>query len=267
MTNETPKADVSKRRADFPVAKLRKASSPDLPIIRKWLAAEEVDGFGFIHNWGIIENAFAEGVMTVFDGPEGPVAFITRGISYGTILQTRSSHLRRGIARLLVQHELRREEALGNAVVAVQCCPSTSVAFWTAMGFEPHRERSSDSIFMHHLSRRINDELIGEDLQSVTIRTYPESALYSKTPMAPDRVYCVNAWHDPQYKTLDLAHRVSIANETALGDVAVEVSWNNRTIYLGKAKREKAMDIGLCPTPNGCGWYLDWIDLSQAQDL
>lgn len=266
MTDETEFRYDHLQLAAFPVGEVRAALHSDLVFIRDWLTAEEVDGFGFIHNWTLIENACAEHDMTVFAALEGPVAFITRGLSHSTILQTKSSHQRLGIARLLVQHELKREESLRNAVVVVECCPSTSVAFWSAMGFEPHRETAGNSIYMHHLSKLTNEEIAGADLQCLTISTYPQSALYSKLPVSPDQVSKVRVWHDPQYKTLDLAQRVSIANESALGDVVVDLTWNDRTLYRGKAKHDKAFDIGLCPTPNGCGWYLDLIDLSQVSD-
>ena len=118
---------------------VRTAVGADLPFIQEWSTREARNGDGFINNWSVIQKACAEKQMTVFFTLEGPVGFLTYGISHGTILQTKSSCQQRGIGRKLVEHAIRKEEALNNTVLVVQCEPHSSVEFWSQMGFEVHR--------------------------------------------------------------------------------------------------------------------------------
>lgn len=85
---------------------VRTAVDADLPLIQEWLKRETRNGHGFINNWGMIQKACAEKLMTVFIGAEGPVGFLTYGISHDTILQTKSSCQQRGIGRALVEHAM-----------------------------------------------------------------------------------------------------------------------------------------------------------------
>ncbi|MBW6123152.1 GNAT family N-acetyltransferase [Pseudomonas aeruginosa] len=242
---------------------VRLAEASDLPLIHEWLKHEECDGLGFINNWGMIQKACAEQEMIVFVADEGPIGFLTHGISLNTILQTKSSCQRQGIGRALVEHALAEEEARGNAVVVLQCEPKSSVEFWLSMGFEAHRDCNySDSIYMHRLSKAQHTHVQGDDLSLVTINVYPEAAQYTRE-VKPDRVHYVMAKFDPNTRTLDLAHRISIASESALGDQVVEIDFGGFEIYKDKAKRPEAAAIGLKPTPNFCGWYLDVITIDS----
>lgn len=241
---------------------IRQAVDADLPVIREWLKHEERDGLGFINNWGVIQEACAEQQMTVYATDEGPVGFLTHGISLSTILQIRSDCQRQGIGRALAAHAISEEEAKDNAVIVLQCAPESSVEFWLAMGFEAHRERNySATIYMQRLSKEVRAHVQGDDLTLVTVNVYPEEVLYSND-CKPDRVHYVMAKLDPVSRTLDLAHRVSVANESALGDQVVEVCLGSLEIYRGKAKRIEAAAIGFKPTPNGWGWYLDTISIN-----
>ncbi|PWU32083.1 hypothetical protein DK254_00765 [Pseudomonas sp. RW407] len=240
---------------------IRQAVEADLPLIREWLKHEERDGFGFINNWRLIQEACAEQKMTVFVTDEGPVGFLTHGISLSTILQVRSNCQRKGVGRALVAQAITEEEAKNNAVLILQCAPESSVEFWLSMGFEAHREGNySDSIYMQRLSKAAHAHVQGNELILVTVNVYPEEVLYTKD-CKPDRVHYVMAKPDQESHTLALAHRVSVASEGALGDQVVEVRWGGIEIYQGKAKHRGAAAIGFKPTPNGCGWYLDRITL------
>lgn len=147
-------------------------------------------------------------------------------------------------------------------MVVLQCAPESSVEFWLAMGFEAHRDRNySNSIYMHRISRAKRAHVQGDDLCLLTVNVYPEAALYSHGTK-PDRVHYVLAKPDHNTGAFDLAHRISIASETALGDQVVEVKLCGGEIYRGKAKRQEAVAIGLNPTPNSCGWYMDVITLN-----
>ncbi|UXJ50125.1 GNAT family N-acetyltransferase [Pseudomonas citronellolis] len=239
------------------------AAAADLPFIYEWLKLEARDGSGLINNWGMIQNACAEQKMTVFLNSEGPVAFLTYGISHSTILQTKSNCQRRGVGRALVEHAIRKEEALNNAVLIVQCEPKNSVEFWSAMGFEAHRDANySNAIYMQRLSRIVHAHIRGDDLDMVTVSVYPESSLYSNDQMKPDRVYYVMAKFDEKSRLLNLAHRVSVAHESVLQDPVIEINWGGFEVFRGKAKHAEAAAIGIKPTPNFCGWYLDVITLS-----
>lgn len=238
---------------------VRLAVGADLPLIYEWLKHELRDGIGFINNWTLIQEACSEQKMTVFVTDDGPVGFIIGGISYGTILQTKSIYQRQGIGRALVKHAIAEEEAKNNAVVVLQCQPQSSVEFWLAMGFQPHRAGSySDSIYMHRLSQKNHAHVKGDDLSVATINVYPEAIWYTKGKK-PDRVHYALVGYDQKKQTLHLAHRVSVASEKALGNLVVEIVWGGLDIYRGKVNDLGAEAIGFKTTPNCCGWYLDTI--------
>lgn len=244
---------------------VRTAVPSDLPYIHEWLKHEVCNGVGFINNWPMIQDACAQNRMTVFVDAEGPVAFLTRGICGDTILQTKSDCQRRGIARALVEHAIRYEETSNNAVLVVQCEPRSSVEFWSKMGFEAHRDAEDfkyhKAVYMHRLSKLVHPHVRGDELEMVIVRVYPEKALYPKEPVKPDRVHYVMAKFDEKTRTLELAHRVSVAHEAMLKDPVVEVSWSGMDIVMGKAKHEKAVAVGFKRTPNCCGFYVDVITL------
>lgn len=246
---------------------VRTAVIADLPFIQEWLKHEVRNGLGFINNLDMIQDACAKKLMTVFVEAEGPVGFLTYGISFDSILQTKSDCQRRGIGRALVEHAIRNEETINNAVLIVQCEPRSSVEFWSKMGFEAHRDggdfKHQKSIYMQRLSKVVHSHVQGDELEMVTVRVYPENALYSKEPVKPDRVHYVMAKFDENTRTLELAHRVSLAHEPMLKDPVVEVSWSNMDIVMGKAKHEKAQAVGFKRTPNYCGFFLDVITLPE----
>ena len=248
---------------------VRTAVDADLPLIQEWLKREARNGLGFINNWGMIQNACAEKQMTVFVSAEGPMGFLAYGISHDSILQTKSSCQRRGVGRALVEHGIRKEEALNNAVLVVQCEPRSSVEFWLQMGFEVHRGagdlKYQRSIYMQRLSKLNHAHVRGDGLEMVTVCVYPETVLYSKEHVKPDRVHYVMAKFEEETRSLELAHRVSIAREGILKDPVVEVSWGGFDIVKGKAKHDGARAIGFRATPNSCGWYLDVITLNEIE--
>lgn len=245
------------------------AVETDLPFIQEWLTREARNGDGFINNWNLIQKACAEKRMTVFFTTEGPVGFLTYGISHDTILQTKSSCQQRGIGRALVEHAIRKEEAFNNAVLVVQCKPLNSVEFWSQMGFEVHRGagdlKQQGTIYMQRLSNLAHKHVRGDALEMVTVCVYPEIALYSKEHVKPDRVHYVMAKLDEKTRSLELAHRVSVAREGILKDPVVEVSWGPLKIVRGKVKHEQARATGFKATPNCCGWYLDVITLNEIE--
>lgn len=53
---------------------VRLAEAADLPLIQDWLKQEQRNGFGFINNWNMIQNACGEQKIIVFATDEGPVA-------------------------------------------------------------------------------------------------------------------------------------------------------------------------------------------------
>jgi GNAT superfamily N-acetyltransferase len=249
---------------------VRKAVKADLPFIQEWLKLEERDGRGFIHNWRLIQKACDENEMTVFVEAEGPIGFLTYGISTETILQTQSDYQRRGIGRALVEDAIQKEEALNNAVLVVQCEPHSSVEFWSKMGFEAHRDtvdfNHQKSIYMQRLSKMVHSHVHGDDLEMVTVLVYPEHVLYSSEQVKPDRVHYVMARLDVKTRSLELARRVSVARESILLDPVVEIIWGGLDILKGKAKHSEAVAVGFKATPNDCGWYLDAIALPNYSD-
>lgn len=244
---------------------LRPADERDLASIRAWLELEERDGEGFIHNWSLIEAAAAEQEMMVLSGADGLVGFLTYGLTLGSILQVRSDHKRRGIGRQLVEHAIRKANAVGNPILVIQCEPKSSIPFWRRMGFVPHRERDHggpyDSVYMHRVSAMEHAEVCGDDLHRVVIRTYPEWKLYRDgEEVIPDRVYYAAARLEGD-RILRLDHRVCVVHEPALRDPVVEIEVWGRAWFLDKVKRDAANKMGFQATSNGCGWYADILRL------
>ncbi len=254
-------------------SRIRPATAPDLLAINIWLTLEARDGFGFIHNWELIQSTCAEGRMLVWSEANEPIAFLTNGLSCDTILQVQTEYQGRGIGRALVGHAIKLEEAANNAVLVVQCEPRASVEFWIQMGFETHRQRaaclSQGPIFMQRLSTRPSKDVRGDDWEMVSVLVYPEAALYTSRQIQPDRVHYVMGRFHSQDRVVQLARRVAIANEQVLNDPVVEITVSGLTILRRtKAKYRAAEEVGLTRTPNGWGWYLDEIylpnDLSDA---
>ncbi|MCD9030187.1 GNAT family N-acetyltransferase [Luteimonas sp. Y-2-2-4F] len=244
---------------------IRPSTYADLPLIKEWLELEARDGVGFIHNWDLIESATADGEMTVFGDLQSPVAFLTYGLSRGSILQVRSDQKGRGIGRKLVEYAIAKADAIGNAVLVIQCEPKTSIPFWRRMGFVAHRDQDRhgirDNIYMHRLSTVEHLDVRGDDLQRVTINVYPEWMLYRNGDIvAPDRVYYAMARLEGD-RTLHLDHRVSIVAESLLRDPVIEIELWGCTWFRDKAKRDEARDLGFLPTPNCYGWYADTLEL------
>lgn len=249
-------------------AGIRSASVSDLDFIHPWLSAERVNGPGFICNWDFIIEAQQEGAMSVFDRGGGAVGFLTRGLCRDSILQVRTDHQGQGIGRLLVEEAVLREEANNNAVLVIQCNPRTSIEFWTRMGFEGHREAHSQepnaNVYMHRILTRAHRDVQGNDLEELSIRVYPERALYGKDGMGlADRIYPVMARINEELDVLELAHRVAIPCESGIGDAVVEVFWGHQ-IFVGKAKHPAAKAVGFNRTPNYYGWYIDQIRLGAV---
>ncbi|WP_409286867.1 GNAT family N-acetyltransferase [Pseudomonas guariconensis] len=246
---------------------VRPAVASDLSFIQEWLANEqEQPGAGFINNWAMIESACCERTMLVYGAADGPVGFLTRGISIDTILQVRSDFQCRGIGRALVEHAMRLEEAQGNAVLMVQCEPKTSVAFWGAMGFETHRMREPQSlnstIYMHHLSHTLHGHSRRPDV--VTFEVYPSRVLYERKEVRPDRVYHVTASPNLEARALELSRRFALADEPLLEDAVVVIHWGGMEVFRGKAKHQGAAACGFVQSKNGLGWYIDVVHVPDV---
>lgn len=245
---------------------VRPAEDGDLAFIRAWLELEARGGEGFIHNWKLIEEAAADREMMVLSGTDGPVGFLTHGLTRGSILQVRSDHKGRGIGRQLVEHAISEADAAGNTVLVIQCEPKSSIPFWRRMGFVPHRQREHggglhDNVYMHRVSPMEHAEVRGDDLHRVVIRVYPEWKLYHDgAQVIPDQVHYAAARLEGD-RILHLDHRISVVHEPALRDPVVEVDVWGSIWFLDKVKRGAADDMGFQPTPNHCGWCVDSLSL------
>lgn len=249
-------------------AHVRGAEPGDLPYIHSWLVKEACGAAGFLNNWEHITSACMDGEMLVWCEDGAPIGYLTRGINLGTIVQVREQDQGRGIGRALVQRALAGEDKVNNAVLVIQCMPERSVEFWRQMGFEAqrprHQGRIGEAIYMQRLST-VRHQLAGaiEDMHLVVVNTYPEHVLYASnqvSQMPPDRTHYVMAQMTPDARVLKLAHRVSIAQEPALGDPVVEITWGGMPLLKKmKAKRSAAEKAGMKATPNGWGWYLDTV--------
>lgn len=244
---------------------VRKGRIIDLPFIREWLALEVRGEQGFIHNWRMIEEACSEGQMLVWVDQEGPIGFLTRGISPSSILQVKSDRKRHGIGRALVERAIREEEANDNAVLVVQCEPTTSIEFWKSMGFETQRGSPHDRIvYMQRLSTKRLSHVTVDEMVLITIRVFAECVLYKESTShtaIPDRVYHVHGRYDEKTHDIALVHRVAISHEPALRDPVVEVEMDGFEILPRmKVKREAARAVGFVETDYG--WYIDVIKRS-----
>lgn len=247
---------------------LRPVDERDLAFIRAWLEFEERDGEGFIHNWSLIEAAAVEREMMVVLGADGPIGFLTYGLTRSSILQIRSDHKRRGVGRQLVGHAIREADAARNPILVIQCSPKSSIPFWRQMGFVPHREREQHGLYnnayMHRVSALEHTGVSGDDLHHVAVRIYPEWKLYRDSEeIIPDQVHYAAARLEGD-RILHLDHRVCVVREPALRDLVVEIVVWGRAWFLGKVKSDAANKMGFRATSNGCGWYADILRLPDS---
>lgn len=228
--------------------------------IHAWLVEEEELGIegNFLCNWGLTESCHRDGEVIVYlDGATGvPVAYQWGGLLQSGILQVRHDMRGRGIGKKLVNHRIRQAVACDETILFIQCKPSSSIPFWTRMGFVPFRSDDGNT-YAHRILEKRHTLPEGRGAK-VVIRLYPERKKWDDG-VAPYDVKVPAAVTDKEGVT-HLAERVHYAERpgTRSNDLVIELEIDGEVRYCDKAKYPEAQVFGVRRCKQG--FFIDRID-------
>ncbi len=236
---------------------IRLSTDQDMKIIKQWL--DEIESYEFDSlrmNWHLTENTHREdGIFVYIDSESGePVGYLWPDFG---ILEVKPSHRDRGIGRALVDYGLSYLLEAGNAAIAVQCAPESSIPFWEKMGFNFYTEDRAFKIIPKTLTVPGNTKPA-----DVKIQFYSESKMWDKTT-APIEVFSPEAFIDDKGKVY-LTERVTICilSSEWHRDPVVSIHVEGDEQYTDKAKRPQASQFGVKYT--GSSYSIDVIDLNAV---
>ena len=217
----------------------RFANDADMEKIYNWLVDHErrgVDGL-FLCNWELTQNVYKEGniIVAILNGE--PIAYMWTDFG---IVEVREDYRRKGIGRQLVRYALELARKSNAVCIDIECAPYTSIPFWEKIGFRLYGENRAYLLLERQLSLPANGEPI-----CVKIRFYPESRMWEggTTPleefsppavMGPDGIICLG-------KRIAVCARRDIWD----GDVVLGIEISGNNLYLDKAKRREAENLGV----------------------
>lgn len=115
---------------------VRKANIDDIVNLKMWLENEFLEsGTGFYGNWSVIEKAAENRMLEVFVKGDETVAFIADGLGGPDIIEVHPGYRGQGFGRKAAEKALKNAYDRGNALVYIECAPSSSIPFWEKMGF------------------------------------------------------------------------------------------------------------------------------------
>lgn len=245
---------------------IRSAIDSDIPVIRAWLLAHEKAGISetLAVNWDTTLEVYREKGMLIYECPHSrqAVAYFWGSLhSTSSILEIRHDYRGRGIGRAMVQYLIRQAISAREVLLHIDCAPISSVPFWQRMGFTVLSAGAYESKAVCKLGVPLRLPLDGTEVQ-VVIRFLTEDALYnggaSLFECSPRAVRAKDG-------TIRLAERVAHFSPSILGlrgDLAVELWVNGHQLYRGKAKYDKAENLGVFRCRNG--FAIDRIVTSKA---
>lgn len=239
---------------------IRPSTNEDAIAIHSWLLQEEANGVqgNFLCNWNLTEECHKEGSLLVFvDGPsQEPVAYQWGGLIKSGILQVRSDMRGRGIGRKLVDRciadAIKRDEFL----LYIQCKPSTSIPFWSAMGFTLVPDSNRNNCAYRALERK-HDLTACVQTAEVVIRFFDENRRWDKT-VAPISIARPTAAISQQ-GVVQLGETVTFFDGNLSGTqaIVVEIEIDGKQRFLEKPKCEEATRLGVHHCTNG--FYIDFL--------
>ncbi|MGE0055703.1 MAG: GNAT family N-acetyltransferase [Hyphomicrobium sp.] len=114
------------------------ANTKDLKSVLDWLRRSYAKtGDGFWCNRRLIRGWFRDNKMYVCLVNQQVVGFIAGEFGRDSVMEIRPRYRKRGYGRLIAEDWIQRAQKAGICVLEIQCSPSTSIPFWSSMGFAP----------------------------------------------------------------------------------------------------------------------------------
>ena len=229
---------------------VRPSTDADMGVIHAWLQQQERDEVHgtFLCNWSSTERHHAANDLLVYvDEQSGePVAYQWGGLLRPGILEVRNDMRGRGIGKALVAHRLAQAAAAGEDILYIQCKPSTSIPFWTSMGFELLEGDRGKTYAFRLMPRKL--ELPDGDPVQVAVEWFPEDRKWAPDmPPLRSQVIAGVIVDDEVY----LAERALCLDRLAAKDVVLRVVVDGIEWYLGKAKHAAYDYLGVERCANG----------------
>ncbi len=218
---------------------LKLATDKDMEEIYKWLVDHDkrnVHG-SFLCNWGLTQKVHNEEKVIIASIGDKPIAYMW--LNFG-IVEVREDYRRNGVGRKLVEYALKIASNSDAVCVNIECSPQTSISFWEHMGFHVYGE--NHAYFIIGKSFNLPDDAEPIDVE---ISFYPESKMWEPETI-PMKVFSPPARKTPDGKIL-LGKRVAICATRSIwnGDSVLGIKISGDEVYLGKAKHQRAKDIGV----------------------
>lgn len=244
---------------------VRKSTDDDLAKVFSWLQRQRAEGVSdsLFCNWELTEaKHHADELYIGIEGSTGEVVAYHWGeLLNSGILEVRKDRRGHRVGSAMVKSSIARSTLKGACCLKVQCAPAESRLFWESMGFLVHDEKG---MYAHRLLALKHGECPQDaSLKSVEIRFYPEPKIYSKTKtIKAIREFTPKAWLLDESGEIQLAQRVAVFAGLSgwKGDPVLEVLVDGKRVFLDKAKRIEAEEIGV-EEDNGA-YFIDrlWVD-------
>ena len=238
----------------------RRSTDADMRFIKAWLEAQENDEVHgtFLCNWNLTVEAHEAGKLLVYvdEQSQEVVAYQWEALVHPGILEVRNDMRGQGIGKALVAHRLAEAAEAGHDILRIQCTPRSSIPFWESMGFEVQKngDVGMQNVYAFRLMPRtlvVPDE--GERVQ-VIVEWYPEMRDWKpETPVERTQVIAGVREGGMIY----LSERALCPNKVVGQDAVLRVTVDGEEWLCGKAKHERAADLGVEHCPNG--FFLDFL--------
>jgi GNAT superfamily N-acetyltransferase len=229
--------------------RVRKAIDSDIPVIEAWLPRDPgIESLAV--NWKITLEVYKEKGMWVWadNSTHEPVAYFWGSLnSTSSILEVRPDRRGEGIGYAFVDHLIEVSRSHGEGLLAIECAPESSAAFWNRMGFTIILTgRKVLGYRILPIPRPIPE---GVPLR-IQVAFFPEEAAYDRSPtIKPFVEYSLEGTPDST-GLIQLNQKVAYY-EPPEGDLVVQLFVDDERIYRGKAKYEEAEMLGFERCHNG----------------
>jgi GNAT superfamily N-acetyltransferase len=244
---------------DLPL-EIRWSTDDDLGKILQWLKEEdrfEIHG-NFLCNWELTRECHNEGKLLVLIDKlqELPIGYQWGQLLRPGIMQIRNEWRRKGLGRLLVEHCIGLANQQDEAVLRIECKPSSSVSFWESMGFEIVRGTYDQNAKAYQiLTKKLELPGQGESVK-VRVSSYPEEKKWH-SDIHPLSIFSPIAVRGSE-GIIYFEERVAFYSADPNRDLVIEIILDNTIVYCDKAKYEPAKHHGVKWCRNG--FFMDFVE-------
>lgn len=255
---------MSKSQPDKVAGFIRYSTDMDLEEILRWLREQNRNGVDdtFFCNRSIVIESHNEGKLLVFIDSETnkPFAFQLGELTSPGILEVRVDKRGQGVGEKLVKYRIREARESDKCLLRIQCKPESSIPFWKHMGFQLYGNEKNCAFMLLEKKHILPED--GVDCK-LKICFFPEERMWiDDTP--PIKTFTPSA-----VKTSDgfiyLTDRFSFfdVRDNFDHDTVLSIHVDGEQIYLDKAKREEARELGV-KYDNGA-FYLDRLKIKRVR--